>query len=107
MYQRLSSDNKEEESHMTRMMDRRSVLKIGGGLLAAAALAPRSALAQDASLSYWHTFTSQSEIAGLDEVLKLFAAGHSAIAVAPEAIPNPEFMAKITAATVAKSLPNV
>jgi multiple sugar transport system substrate-binding protein len=92
---------------MTTQVTRRSVLKVGGSLLAAAALAPRGAFAQGTSLSYWHTFTSQSEFAGLDEVLKLFATAHPDVAVAPEAIPNPEFMAKITAASVAKSLPNV
>jgi multiple sugar transport system substrate-binding protein len=88
-------------------VSRRSLLKIGGGAVAASALMPHLAFAQSTSLSYWHTFTSQSEFAGLDDVLALFAQAHPDIAVAPEAIPNPEFMAKITAATVAGSLPNV
>ena len=39
--------------------------------------------------------------------MKLFAAAHPDITVVPENIPNPEFMAKITAAVVAGSLPNV
>lgn len=87
--------------------DRRSVLKLGGGLLAASALTPLGALAQAASINYWHTFTSQSEAAGLDEVMALFKAAHPDITVTPENIPNPEFMAKITAAVVAGSRPNV
>jgi multiple sugar transport system substrate-binding protein len=90
---------------MTRL-SRRSTLQLGGGFLAAALL-PRSAFAQSTSISYWHTFTSQSEFSGLDDILALFAKAHPDITVAPEAIPNPEFMAKTTAATVAGSLPNV
>ncbi len=92
---------------MTTRFDRRSVLKMGGGLLAASALLPQHALAQSASINYWHTFTSQSEQAGLQAVLDLFKAAHADIAVTPENIPNPEFMAKITAAVVSGSRPDV
>jgi len=93
---------------MTTRFDRRSVLKMGGGLLAASAMTPiTSAFAQAASINYWHTFTSQSEAAGLQSVLDLFKAAHPDIAVTPENIPNPEFMAKITAAVVSGSRPNV
>ena len=92
---------------MTSQLRRRSVLKLGGGLLAAAALAPHQAFSQGTALSYWHTFTSQSEFAGLDDILALFAKAHPDIAINPEAIPNPEFMAKITAAVVSGSRPNV
>ena len=92
---------------MTTNFDRRSLLKLGGGALAASALLPRVALAQSTAINYWHTFTSQSEIAGLDEVTKLFAKAHPDIAVTQENIPNPEFMAKITAAVVSGSRPNV
>ena len=91
---------------MTRF-DRRSVLKMGGGMLAASALFPKAAFAQSASINYWHTFTSQSEQAGLDSVMALFKAAHPDINVTPENIPNPEFMAKITAAVVSGSRPNV
>ncbi len=92
---------------MTIRFDRRSVLKMGGGLLAASALTPMSAFAQAASINYWHTFTSQNEAAGLQAVSDLFKAAHPDIAVTPENIPNPEFMAKITAAVVSGSRPNV
>jgi len=68
---------------------------------------PQAAFAQSKSINYWHTFTSQSEQAGLDEVMKLFAAAHPDISVTPENIPNPEFMAKITAAVVANTRPSV
>ena len=89
------------------IFNRRSALKLGGSLLAATALTPRFAFAQGKTINYWHTFTSQSEQAGLDEVLKLFATAHPDITVTPENIPNPEFMAKITAAVVANTRPSV
>ncbi|WP_423066503.1 extracellular solute-binding protein [Devosia sp. CN2-171] len=88
-------------------LDRRSVLKLGGGALAASALLPKAAFAQSTAINYWHTFTSQSEFAGLDEVMKLFAAAHPEVAVTQENIPNPEFMAKVTAAVVSGSRPDV
>src|SRR5262245_28504400 len=86
---------------------RRSALKMGGSLLAASALLPHSAFAQSKAINYWHTFTSQSEQAGLDAVMALFSAAHPDITVTPENIPNPEFMAKITAAVVANTRPSV
>ena len=92
---------------MTKSFNRRSILKLGGSLMAATALTPSFAFGQAASINYWHTFTSQSEQAGLDAVLALFKAAHPDIAVTPENIPNPEFMAKITAAVVSGSRPNV
>lgn len=92
---------------MTMRMDRRSVLKLGAGLMAATALTPGHAFAQSASINYWHTFTSQTEQAGLDDVVALFKAAHPDINVTPENIPNPDFMAKITAAVVANTRPNV
>ena len=85
--------------------DRRTLLKTGAALLAAGAL-PRAAFAQGASINYWHHFTSQTEFAGLDAVLKAFAAAHPDIKVTQENIPNPEFMAKVTAAVVANSRPD-
>jgi multiple sugar transport system substrate-binding protein len=93
---------------MTTKFDRRSVLKLGGGLLAASALLPQHVLAQAAkTINYWHTFTSQSEQAGLDAVMALFKAAHPDVTVKPENIPNPDFMAKITAAVVSGSRPSV
>jgi multiple sugar transport system substrate-binding protein len=87
--------------------DRRSLLKLCGGALAASALLPQGAVAQATSINYWHTFTSQSEFAGLKEVMNLFSVAHPDITVTQENIPNPEFMAKITAAVVSGSRPNV
>lgn len=87
-------------------LDRRSVLKLGGGALAASALLPKAAFAQTTNINYWHTFTSQSEFAGLEDVMKLFATAHPDISVTQENIPNPEFMAKITAAVMSGSRPS-
>ena len=91
---------------MAKGLSRRSAMKLGGGLLAASTLSPWEAFAAT-SINYWHTFTSQSEFAGLDDILALFAKAHPDITINPEAIPNPEFMAKITAAVVSGSRPNV
>ncbi len=88
-------------------LDRRSLLKLGGGLLAASALSPLAAFAQSQRINYWHTFTSQNEFAGLEEVMRMFAEAHPDIGVTQENIPNPEFMAKITAAVISNSRPNV
>jgi multiple sugar transport system substrate-binding protein len=86
-------------------LNRRTVLKIGGGAALAAAL-PRPAFADTTNINYWHHFTSQSEFAGLDAVMKAFAAKYPDIHVTQENIPNPEFMSKVTAAVVAKSVPD-
>lgn len=90
----------------TTTYNRRSILKLACSLMAATALTPSLAFGQAVGINYWHTFTSQSEFAGLEAVMKLFAAAHPDIAVTQENIPNPEFMAKITAAVVSGSRPD-
>ncbi|PRH83967.1 sugar ABC transporter substrate-binding protein [Labrys okinawensis] len=90
---------------MTFAADRRAFLKSVAALVAAGAL-PRAALAQTANINYWHHFSSQVEFAGLDAVMKAFAAKHPAVKVTQENIPNPEFMAKVTAAVAADSKPD-
>lgn len=91
---------------MNMTIGRRGLLQLGGALLAASALTPMQAFAQSGSINYWHTFTSQSEFAGLEAVMALFAEAQPDISVTQENIPNPEFMAKITAAVVANSRPD-
>jgi multiple sugar transport system substrate-binding protein len=66
----------------------------------------RRAAAADVAITYWHHFTSQTEFAGLERVVRLFEARHPAVAVTPETIPNAEFMAKIVAAIVSGSPPD-
>lgn len=91
---------------MTPTFDRRTVLKLGGGLAAASLLGARPAFAETTNINYWHHFTSQTEFSGLDAVLKQFATAHPEIKVTQENIPNPEYMTKVTAAVVSKSLPD-
>jgi multiple sugar transport system substrate-binding protein len=90
---------------MANSFDRRTMLKMGGAAAAALAL-PKAAFADTTDINYWHHFTSQSEFAGLAAVMKQFAAANPDIKVTQENIPNPEFMAKVTAAVVAKSVPD-
>lgn len=65
---------------------------------------PLSAQAAE-QITYWHHFTSQSEMEGLAAVVALYdtEGGHT---VTAEGIPNAEYMSKITTATVANSLPD-
>ncbi|RIX97417.1 sugar ABC transporter substrate-binding protein [Aureimonas flava] len=64
-----------------------------------------SAQAADA-ISYWHHFTSQSEFAGLEAVIKLFEATSPGFAVRQENIPQSDYMAKISAAILSGSRPD-
>jgi multiple sugar transport system substrate-binding protein len=105
---------------------RREFLKVsmvaGGGLLAAAcssqAVAPPGVSSSNAptaasttaaaaakpagnltgTVGYWHTFTSQSEMSGLDKVSKMFNQKYPGITVNSENVPNADFMAKFTLA---------
>jgi multiple sugar transport system substrate-binding protein len=90
---------------MTNHFNRRTVLALGASA-AGLALAPIRALAQSTAINYWHTITSQTVFVGLQKVMEQFAAAHPEIAVSQEAIPNSEFMAKVTTANVAKSVPD-
>ncbi|WP_210529974.1 ABC transporter substrate-binding protein [Rubellimicrobium arenae] len=87
-------------------MNRRTALQLGA-FAGLGSLIPRWALAQDGSVSYWHTFTSQTEVAGLDRVMALFAEARPGVTVTPEAIPNTEFMTKMTSAVMADARPDV
>ena len=50
------------------------------------------------SVTYWHTFTSQSEMDGLDKVTKAFNQKYPKVVVNSENVPNADFMAKFTLA---------
>jgi multiple sugar transport system substrate-binding protein len=82
-------------------MRRRSLL---GGL--AAAPFARPAWAQKASINYWHHFTSTTEFKGLERVMALFRQRFPDIALTQENIPNPDYMAKMTASVMANARPN-
>ena len=94
------------------MTNRTSITRrrlLGSSLAAAPILAlggiGRQARAETA-INYWHHFTSQTEAAGLDRVMALFAERHGDVSVSPENIPNAEYMTKITATLVAGSRPD-
>ncbi|MHA6692507.1 ABC transporter substrate-binding protein [Devosia sp. A449] len=55
------------------------------------------------SLNYWHHFTSQTEIAGLEAVIQAFHAKYPEISLQHETIPLPEYLAKITNAVIANA----
>ena len=50
------------------------------------------------SVTYWHTFTSQSEMNGLDKVTQTFKQKFPNVTVNSEDVPNSDFMAKFTLA---------
>ncbi len=50
------------------------------------------------TVSYWHTFTSQSEMDGLDKVTRAFNQKYPNVIVNNENVPNADFMAKFTLA---------
>ena len=86
-------------------LSRRTLL---GSLAAAAAAGLHEAdAAGTGKVVYWHHFTSQEEFTGLKRVMELFAKKYPAIALQQENIPNPEYMAKFTAAVVANTRPDV
>lgn len=87
-------------------ISRRGFLATTGAVSLATAW-PLSLRAQQAAITYWHTFTSQSEFEGLEAVMAMFAAAKPEIALTQENIPNPEYMAKMTAAVVANARPDV
>jgi multiple sugar transport system substrate-binding protein len=79
------------------------------GTGAAAALGPSArvrAQALQGRLNYWHHFTSQTEAKGLARIVALFQQRHPGLQLAPENIPNAEYMTKVTAAVVAGSKPD-
>ncbi len=89
---------------------RRTFLKGAAVSAAAVALAGRLPLtvraAQSKKISYWHHFTSQSEFDGMAEVIALFKKKAPDIELAPENIPNADYMAKFTAAVAAETRPD-
>src|SRR4030088_2925604 len=70
-----------------------------GAPTAASGPAPTiSPAALTGTVSYWHTFTSQSEMDGLAKVTKAFNQKYPKVTVNSENVPNSDFMAKFTLA---------
>jgi multiple sugar transport system substrate-binding protein len=85
------------------MLKRRDLLATAAALAAA----PGVRAAAPTKIIYWHHSTSQEEMRGMQRVTQLFSAAHPDITVQQEDIPNPDYMAKFTAAVVAKTPPDV
>jgi multiple sugar transport system substrate-binding protein len=86
---------------------RRNLLR-GTAASGLALASPRIARAADAvKVIYWHHFTSQEEFAGLKRVMEMFKQRYPGIDLQQENIPNPDYMAKFTAAVVANTRPDV
>jgi multiple sugar transport system substrate-binding protein len=91
--------------------------KVVGAGLGAAALStgawtiPFHAGAQDdaisGDISYWHHFTSESEMLGLEQATESFVALYPNVNVTSENIPNADYMTQFTTAAVSGALPDV
>lgn len=91
------------------MIRRRDLLK-NGAALAGGAILPgslgRTAYASERQIGYWNTFVTERELKGFRNVVALFSARFKDIRFSPETIPNSEYMAKMTAASLARTLPD-
>ena len=91
-------------------INRRTLLGASMGAAAGVGLARFPAMAQDAEISgdvtYWHHFTSDSEMVGLENITAVFEEEHPGAVVISENIPNADFMTQFTTAAVGGSLPN-
>ncbi len=91
-------------------VNRRTLLGASMGAAAGVGLARFPAMAQDAEVggdvSYWHHFTSDSEMLGLENVTATFEEEYPGTVIVSENIPNADFMTQFTTAAVGGSLPN-
>ncbi|HYJ13515.1 MAG TPA: extracellular solute-binding protein [Thermomicrobiales bacterium] len=84
----------------------------GGALAALGAIAPTSmaGAAQTEELSgeitYWHHFTSESEMQGLAQATEMFLEQYPGVSITSENIPNADYMTQFTTAAVAGALPS-
>jgi multiple sugar transport system substrate-binding protein len=71
---------------------------VGAGAARSAVAAPAAApaAAPSGAISYWHHYTSESEMAGLKAGVESFQAKYSGAKVETVTIPNADFMAKFT-----------
>lgn len=100
-------------SMRARELNRRQLLGSAAGVAALSAGAgafPRLTSAQDEAISgeitYWHHFTSESEMAGLEEATASFQEAYPDVTVTSENIPNADYMTQFTTAAVAGALPD-
>ncbi len=102
--------NRTREQLTNRMVDRRTLLGGSVGVAAAITLRPAFGFAQDAAvsgdISYWHHFTSDSEMAGLEQITNVFEEEYPGTQVVSENIPNADYMTQFTTPAVGGALPN-
>lgn len=91
-------------------VNRRTLLGATMGVAAGAGLSRSYAWAQDDAISgditYWHHFTSDSEMVGLEQATASFVAEYPNVSLTSENIPNADFMTQFTTAAVGGALPN-
>jgi multiple sugar transport system substrate-binding protein len=73
---------------------------------AASTAAPAAAGAPAGSISYWHHFTSDTEMRGLERIQAAFGSAYPQVSLSPENIPNADYMAKVTAAVQGNGRPD-
>jgi len=86
------------------MPTRRDVLKTSASLAAISALGPLAKAHAASTVSYWHHFTSQTVMDAVVTITDMYEEGGNTIQA--EAIPNAQYMSKVTTATVADGLPD-
>lgn len=74
-----------------------------GGAMTSTMMAARPATG---NINYWHHFTSDTEMKGMEKVIGSFRTKNPGAMLVQENIPNASYMQKVTAATQAKSLPD-
>jgi multiple sugar transport system substrate-binding protein len=86
---------------------------IAGSLVAAlgaAAIVGSSAGAQSPAISgditYWHHFTEENEMKGLEHAEEVFEADHPGTTVTSETVPNPDYMTKVVTAVQSDQRPD-
>lgn len=85
-------------------ISRRQVLASTGSVAAVGALGRWQPAEAAENITYWHHMTSQSEMAGLADIIGQFEATGGS--VTSENVPNKDYMSKVTTATVSNSLPD-
>jgi multiple sugar transport system substrate-binding protein len=102
--------NRSNPSRDSLRVNRRTLLGASMGAAAGVGLARFPAMAQDATIegdvTYWHHFTSDSEMVGLENITAVFEESYPGTNIISENIPNADFMTQFTTAAVGGSLPN-
>ena len=90
---------------------RRGIAMIGasGAMVAALAFGAGAAAQSPAAtgdISYWHHFTEENEMLGLEHAEQVFETDNPGIVVTSETVPNPDYMTKMVTAVQANQKPD-